>query len=219
MDFVLVENHRNIPDEELLSDVISVAKMLNKKTLTIDDYNKNGKYHCTTLTRRFGSWFHILKRCELSPSRPPLNVPNEELFDNLEIIWRHFGRQPKYHEIKKPLSKYSVGTYEHRFGSYYNALRAFIEDINGVIKRDKVHITTSELRNPRSINYRTRFLVMRRDGFRCNICGASPATNPNVELHIDHIIPCAKGGLADIDNLQTLCSKCNLGKSDLDMYE
>ena len=58
---------------------------------------------------------------------------------------------------------------------------------------------------------------MQRDDFKCKICGRSPATDPSVVLHIDHIIPCSKGGRADIDNLQTLCSKCNLGKSDLDM--
>ena len=51
--------------------------------------------------------------------------------------------------------------------------------------------------------------------FTCKICGASPAKDPNVELHVDHIKPWAKGGETVLDNLQTLCSKCNLGKSDL----
>ena len=58
---------------------------------------------------------------------------------------------------------------------------------------------------------------MQRDNFKCRICGASPALNAGVTLHVDHIIPCAKGGQATMENLQTLCSKCNLGKSDLDM--
>ena len=218
MEFVLVENHRNTPDKELLSDVISVSKLLNKESLTQEEYNKYGKYHSTTLTRRFGSWFEILKKCNLAPSRSMINIPKEDLFDNLEILWRHFGRQPKYHEVKKPLSKYSVGTYEKRWGTYYNALKAFVEDINGVIINEKKHIEGKDTNNPRSINYRTRFIVMRRDGFQCKICGASPAKDSNVILHIDHIIPCAKGGDANLDNLQTLCSKCNLGTSDLDMY-
>lgn len=73
-------------------------------------------------------------------------------------------------------------------------------------------------RNPRNINYRLRFKVMQRDNFKCRICGNSPAMTPGLTLHIDHIIPCAKDGQATIDNLQTLCDKCNLGKSDLDMY-
>lgn len=38
---------------------------------------------------------------------------------------------------------------------------------------------------------------------------------PWVELHVDHIMPWAKGGEIVLENLQTLCSKCNLGKSDM----
>ena len=65
------------------------------------------------------------------------------------------------------------------------------------------------------MNLRTRFIVMQRDKFKCCVCGASPAKDSSVELQVDHIIPWAKGGETVIDNLQTLCSKCNLGKSDL----
>lgn len=67
----------------------------------------------------------------------------------------------------------------------------------------------------RVISVKLRYQVLKRDNFKCCACGASPATTPNLELHIDHIIPWSKGGKTIIENLQTLCSKCNLGKSDL----
>ena len=35
-----------------------------------------------------------------------------------------------------------------------------------------------------------------------------------VKLHVDHIIPVYKGGKTTMSNLQTLCDRCNLGKSD-----
>jgi 5-methylcytosine-specific restriction endonuclease McrA len=35
-----------------------------------------------------------------------------------------------------------------------------------------------------------------------------------VVLHVDHIIPWSKGGQTVDENLQTLCDRCNLGKSD-----
>ena len=66
----------------------------------------------------------------------------------------------------------------------------------------------------RKISDKLRYQVLKRDGFKCCACGASPAKDPSVELHIDHIIPWSKGGETTIDNLQTLCSRCNLGKSD-----
>ncbi len=67
----------------------------------------------------------------------------------------------------------------------------------------------------RNISDKLRYQVLKRDNFKCCACGASPAKNPDIELHIDHIISWSKGGETTIDNLQTLCSKCNLGKSDL----
>ena len=67
----------------------------------------------------------------------------------------------------------------------------------------------------REVNLRLRFKVMQRDNFKCCICGASPATNPSIELHIDHIVPWSKGGETLLENLQTLCSNCNYGKSNL----
>ena len=66
----------------------------------------------------------------------------------------------------------------------------------------------------RAISVKLRYKVLARDNFKCCACGASPAKDPCVELHIDHIIPWSKGGQTTLENLQTLCSKCNIGKSD-----
>lgn len=68
----------------------------------------------------------------------------------------------------------------------------------------------------RSISDKLRYTVLKRDKFKCCACGASPAKDPSVELHIDHIIPWSKGGETVLANLQTLCSRCNIGKSDSD---
>ena len=67
----------------------------------------------------------------------------------------------------------------------------------------------------REPNLRLRFKVLARDHFKCCSCGASPAKDSSVELHVDHIVPWSKGGETVLENLRTLCSKCNLGKSDL----
>lgn len=56
-----------------------------------------------------------------------------------------------------------------------------------------------------------RFHVLARDGFRCRYCGRS-GTDPDVILHVDHVVPVIMGGPTDEANLVTACSSCNLGK-------
>lgn len=55
-----------------------------------------------------------------------------------------------------------------------------------------------------------RFNILERDCFRCRYCGAGP----EARLQIDHIMPRARGGTDDPDNLATACWACNNGKSD-----
>ena len=57
-----------------------------------------------------------------------------------------------------------------------------------------------------------RYDILKRDNFRCKICGSS--AQDGVKLHVDHIIPVAKGGQTVPSNLRTLCDRCNMGKSD-----
>jgi hypothetical protein len=67
----------------------------------------------------------------------------------------------------------------------------------------------------RDPSLRLRWRVLQRDNFKCCGCGASPAITLGVELHVDHIHPWSEGGETVFENLQTLCSICNLGKSNL----
>lgn len=60
-----------------------------------------------------------------------------------------------------------------------------------------------------AISKKTRFEVFKRDGFKCQYCGAHP---PSVLLHVDHINPVFLGGVNNEENLITSCSPCNLGK-------
>jgi len=57
---------------------------------------------------------------------------------------------------------------------------------------------------------RTRYEVLRRDGFACRYCGA---TAPDVKLHVDHVMPTALGGSDDPGNLVAACVDCNNGKA------
>jgi len=222
MKFELEEYHRGIKDDELITDLQKVASKLNKSAVSRADYDANGKYGTTTHLRRFGSWFNALEKAGLQKTRTPMNLPEEELFKNLEEVWIKLGRQPRYSEVQKPLSKYHVGTYEKRFGTWRKALEKFVSYINNeenvssenAIKKLKIEINTLH-KTKRGINWRLRFIVLKRDNFKCK-CGRSPATDPTIILHVDHKKPWSKGGETIIENLQTLCSVCNEGKGNLE---
>lgn len=225
MKFELNDFHRNTSDEELLNDLKAVSNIIKKDTVTMEEYNQYGKYHSTTLTRRFGSWFLCLQKAQLQMSRSKIGISNEALFDNIEKVWIKLGKQPSYTQMEE-YGEFSIGTYTKRFGGWRKALEAFVDYVNSTeIKIDEsepTSDTTSDVANHitrRDINLRMRFIVMKRDNFKCCMCGRSPATTPGLELHIDHIIPWSKGGETVIDNLQTLCSDCNLGKSNLSETE
>jgi len=66
------------------------------------------------------------------------------------------------------------------------------------------------IRREASIN-RKFFLkyLIERDGKRCVFCGTTDGA-----FHIDHIKPVSLGGDNSFDNLQLLCEKCNLAKSN-----
>ena len=221
--FQLEEYHRNISDKELLSDLKRVAAKLNQKFVTRDQQDGVGNFHSTSYIRRFGSWFSALEKAGLEKTRTPMNLPEEELFKNLEEVWTKLGRQPRYLEIQKPLSKYSAGTYEYRFGTYRKALEKFISYINNgkeISHEDLKNISKNQItrthKTPRNINWRLRFIIMKRDNFKCKNCGRSPATDPTVILHVDHIKAWVNKGETVLGNLQTLCSVCNIGKSNLE---
>lgn len=59
-----------------------------------------------------------------------------------------------------------------------------------------------------------RDLIKERDNYTCQKCGISIKQEPHLLLEIDHIIPLSKNGKTTIDNLQTLCWKCNRQKSN-----
>ncbi|MDO8454583.1 MAG: HNH endonuclease [Sulfurimonas sp.] len=208
-----------VSEEEIISDLKSVAKQLGKETVTQSAYGKLGKYDCTTVSRKFGTWNKALKIANLSFSNE-VNISDERLYENILNIWQHFGRQPRRRDLTSEISEFSQGPYNRSFKTWTNALQSFVDYANG---EDLKMPNTNEnnIDNKRSKttgrdpSLRLRYRVLQRDYFTCKQCGASPSKNPNVVLHIDHIIPWSKNGETVLENLQTLCSNCNLGKSNL----
>ena len=224
----------SLREELLIEDLIKVSRDLDNPRFTIAEYDNYGKFGSATIIRRFGGWNKAKIKAELEIGRN-YNTSVKDYIQNILTLWTHYGRQPKYAEVVKPLSKFHISSYENKFGIWRKALEAFIQYVseeqmdtdlysdnneivelqdNPIVSQPEKKIIKTK-RTPRNINLRLRWKILKRDNFSCNKCGNSPAKNPNVELHVDHIIPWSKGGETVIENLETLCSDCNLGKSNL----
>ena len=219
MRFELESHNRNVPEEDLLNELRRIANLLDSPKITIDQFNEHAKFHSSTLSRRFGSWFKALDAAGLERTRN-LNLTNEQLFENLVTVWLKLGRQPKYDDMKKEHSLFSAGTYDNRFGTWRKGLEAFVSWANEGISPDltiSADQPTELRRGARNINWRLRAIVLMRDGARCQMCGAEARNG--AQLHVDHILPWSKGGTTTLENLRILCNVCNIGKSNIEVDE
>lgn len=205
-----------VSNDELLADLRSVAASLGKDTVGQNDYRRLGQYADTTASRRFGSWNNALVMAGLMLSNE-VDISDERLFENVLVLWQNHGRQPRRSELAQEPSTISQSPYNRRFGSWSGALAAFVEYANGSDSELPVTQDSSASRRTtsRDPSLRLRWRVLQRDRFTCRACGASPALDPGVELHVDHVVAWSKGGETILENLQTLCTLCNLGKSNL----
>jgi len=81
--------------------------------------------------------------------------------------------------------------------------------VDGSVKSDSTRSAETTRSRRRVIPTKVKLEVWKRDKGRCVKCGATD------ELHFDHIIPFSKGGASvTAENVQLLCARHNLEKSD-----
>lgn len=78
-------------------------------------------------------------------------------------------------------------------------------------KENKLYEISARIERRKMTNS-LRYDVLKRDKYRCVICGKG--RYDGVKLEVDHIKPVSKGGKTEMNNLQTLCDRCNSGKSN-----
>lgn len=240
MDFKFQRKRLNeIPEDKILVELKKAAKHFNYIEFAWREFDKIADISANTVKKHFGSWKKGLialkkhlqqKGLDLSPRpyAPNRIYSDKELFDEMERIWQKVGQRPSRTEWEMSEPKIAYQTYKKRFGGWGNACLKFIEHKMGgdiladdfVLPEREEQKTQQENKveykkeNSRNVSLSLRLAVLSRDNFRCVFCGKSPATDIGTKLHIDHIDPFSKGGKSTLENLQTLCEECNLGKSN-----
>ena len=144
--------------------------------------------------------------------RSNLNISKKK-FENLEkkILLKNKIKENVY-DIRVNVNVYyeSYGGKNYRSKSktvYFDELAEYYD----LWKKGKNYEVTSKVER-KIMNNDLRYNVLKRDNFQCVICGAS--SKDGAKLHVDHIVPVSKGSKTVMSNLQTLCDRCNLGKSN-----
>lgn len=116
------------------------------------------------------------------------------------------GQEPELEQMLEQFKKWYIATLESPEGD-------IVEE--GKKEEDPSFLEIPELDSYSFVRAGKWWAVLARDKWKCLSCGRK-AREDGVLLEVDHIIPRSKGGSNDMDNLQTLCKKCNIGKSNKD---
>lgn len=93
-------------------------------------------------------------------------------------------------------------------GKDFNPIRSTAKYCSDICRQHDFLTKKKRITIPRDL----RFSILKRDGFRCQYCGATPDQK---ELRVDHIVSIKDGGaLTATKNLITTCNPCNSGKGE-----
>ena len=140
------------------------------------------------------------------------NSPNDKINTSIEQQMCDKIIQNPIQDIKinLKLEYISSGGNKHYSRSYLASYKNLAYVYTEVPRREILRYQAQVERSKMSAAL--RYQVLTRDGHKCVICGAT--AQDGVKLHVDHIVPVSKGGKTELNNLRTLCDRCNLGKGD-----
>jgi hypothetical protein len=234
-DSMLQQPTRGLSADVILAELRRVADKLGRAWLTADDLREHSRLvSISTVRYRFGSWPAGLRQASLKTSPGyRRRYTDQEYFENILTVWTHLGRQPAYDDLRRTPSRISPEAYVNRFGTWRRALELFVQTVSTtdgcVTDQEATSVAVDALTSPdspatppspefrRQVPLGLRYRILKRDCFRCVKCGATPATDPQCQLEVDHKVPVALGGRTVPENLQTLCHPCNSGKGCRDV--
>lgn len=129
MKFELNDYHRNLSDDELIEDMKMVARTLGKDTLTKKEYTVHGKYHPSTIEKRFGTWKKGLESSGLE-SKLHYIPSDEEVINDLKQVAAVCGKGTITREEYSSFGKFSSSTLERNYGSWNATLKLAGMELN-----------------------------------------------------------------------------------------
>jgi hypothetical protein len=206
---------------EMIESLKRFAAVCGSESLEMRDYDawEDRLLRSETIRRHFGGWGKALQEAGLRATRS-CHLDLKAMVTGFKDCWREHRAVPSRKQLEVYLEKHKCPfrwkSYLNVWGGLQRLAKLVVEVQNGNLPEAHLYVRAPHKRQRHPISLRDRTTVLKRDGYRCAKCGACSKTDRSVRLEVDHIIPVSKGGNNSLGNLQTLCSECNLGKSNQD---
>jgi hypothetical protein len=203
---------------QIVASLKEYGELHCKSSFTGRDYDNWSEKiaYSSAIRRRFGGWGKALQAAGF---RAHSSKPDpRDMVAAFRNCWQEQNSVPSYLQFSDYLEKlnypFRTKTCVRFFGGL-GRLARLIEEVDlGTLPESKLYEHHKPVRRRLydAVRPKVRLAVLKRDNYRCVKCGASPNDDKSIRLEVDHIVPGSRGGLATMENLQTLCSSCNQGK-------
>lgn len=180
-------NVQPITNHSIQTKIDEIVWFINQDIRLVRELKKEVKYH-------LGDMYVTSERIIFKSYEYPVEILNRNILD-IEVDGSHLFIN----------GKNTKSTFRFRLNNG-EILGAYIDQALNKFHR-KLNLNQTA-KNTRSISQDVKQAVWIRDMGQCVQCSS------NQYLEFDHIIPYSKGGSNSINNIQLLCRKCNLTKSD-----
>lgn len=211
---------KNRSDAGLLAELCRVAGLIEGGALRRAAFDRVSLINSDAIGRRFGGWGAALAKAGLAHryggmvvtqgmrTKPARGLTDRQLLDRLRRAARRDGVVTQQ-AVRRKFGHY-CDAYTGRFGSWRAAVWKAGLRLAPNAACDRRRKRTPEEKH--KVSDRLRYAILKRDDYRCQLCGDSPAITRGTILEVDHIHPFSQGGKTTEDNLRTLCRRCNQGK-------
>ena len=181
---------------------------INERTLDLLD-----EYYNKIVSIREGCNYLELKKEDIE--RQLNNTLPSKILEDKDTLYKYIGfiKPIKIKEIKFPIY------YFRYISTGGNAKQEISIEFNMETIESFSQYIVNELDKRATVKYQRQLMtpklresIKQRDNYTCCKCGISINDEPHLLLEVDHIVPVASGGKTEVNNLQTLCWRCNRNK-------
>jgi len=113
--------HMHDIEQLLIDDIVQFHHDIGHVP-TIDEITEYGEFSRRTFIKRFGTWNRALQQAGFEENKHH-NIPTDSLVDELRDLADTLGKTPTVEQMDN-MGKYTAPTYQERFGSWNDAVRA-----------------------------------------------------------------------------------------------